>query len=153
MVLRPARHADANALAELFIEARRVAMPWLPDLHTEEETHGFVTSVVAGGGTWVAEVDGVPAGFLTLEDGRVDHLYVEPHRQRQGIGSVLLRHAQGLRPEGLELYVFQRNRVALAFYARHGFDIVETTDGAGNEEREPDARLRWGGDRPTPSPR
>jgi hypothetical protein len=29
------------------------------------------------------------------------------------------------------------------FYQRHGFVPVERTDGAGNEEREPDVRYQW----------
>jgi len=43
----------------------------------------------------------------------------------------------------LELWVFQRNERARAFYRRHGFVLVEETDGAGNEERTPDARYAW----------
>ena len=51
--------------------------------------------------------------------------------------------AQAVRPRGLDLWVFQRNTVAIAFYERHGFRIAELTDGSGNEEREPDARMVW----------
>ena len=72
----------------------------------------------------------------------VDHLYVHPDHHRQGLGSALLRHAQAARPR-LELWVFQRNADAIAFYEAHGFAIVESTDGAGNEEREPDHRMAW----------
>lgn len=43
------------------------------------------------------------------------------------------------------MWVFQRNEGARAFYAKHGFTEVERTDGAANEEREPDVLLAWPG--------
>jgi hypothetical protein len=39
--------------------------------------------------------------------------------------------------------VFQRNEDARRFYERQGCVLVELTDGAGNEEREPDALYAW----------
>jgi hypothetical protein len=37
----------------------------------------------------------------------------------------------------------QFNAAARRFYERHGFVEVMSTDGARNEEREPDVRLEW----------
>jgi len=54
-----------------------------------------------------------------------------------------VRHAQARRPAGLELWTFQVNDGARRFYERHGFRAVEVTDGAGNEERQPDVRYAW----------
>jgi GNAT superfamily N-acetyltransferase len=51
--------------------------------------------------------------------------------------------AKEQRPAGLELWTFQVNESARRFYERHGFTEVEHTDGAGNEEREPDVRYAW----------
>ena len=73
----------------------------------------------------------------------LEHLYVEPSAQGRGIGARLLAHAKARRPDGLELWVFQRNEGARRFYERAGFVLVFTTDGADNEEREPDARYAW----------
>jgi GNAT superfamily N-acetyltransferase len=73
----------------------------------------------------------------------VEHLYVRPEEQRAGIGSALIEEAKSRRPSGLRLWVFQRNDGARAFYARHGFAEMRLTDGADNEEREPDVLLEW----------
>ena len=43
----------------------------------------------------------------------------------------------------LQLWTFQRNAQARRFYEARGFVVVEQTDGAGNEEKEPDARYLW----------
>ena len=40
----------------------------------------------------------------------------------------------------VNLWTFQRNTGARRFYERNGFIAVELTDGASNEEREPDVR-------------
>jgi len=41
------------------------------------------------------------------------------------------------------LIQFQRNARARRFYEARGFRLIEETDGARNEEREPDARYLW----------
>ena len=76
--------------------------------------------------------------------GWIDQLYVAPHAQRRGLGSALLAVAKEREPR-LELWTFQCNRPARRFYEKHGFRLIEETDGARNDEREPDARYRWDG--------
>jgi len=44
---------------------------------------------------------------------------------------------------GLSLWTFQKNTAARASYERHGFEAVDETDGAANEEREPDLLYTW----------
>jgi predicted N-acetyltransferase YhbS len=68
---------------------------------------------------------------------------VSPGWTARGIGSQLVRLTQARRPAGLELWTFQVNDGARRFYERHGFRAVELTDGAGNEERQPDVRYVW----------
>ena len=43
----------------------------------------------------------------------------------------------------LTLWTFQRNLRARRFYEANGFVAVRETDGAGNEEKEPDVLYRW----------
>ena len=69
-------------------------------------------------------------------------LYVHPGAQGRGVGSALLDLAKTT-GDRLQLWTFQRNLAARRFYERHGFVLVEETDGARNEEREPDALYRW----------
>jgi GNAT superfamily N-acetyltransferase len=147
MEIELAGPADAHALAALFTASRRAAMPWLPPLHSAAEDRRFIAEQVIGASDEVLVVrrEGRPVGFLALVGPMVEHLYVEPGAQRAGIGSALLDTAKARRPEGLRLWVFQRNEGARAFYANHGFTEVERTDGAANEEREPDVLLAWPG--------
>jgi ribosomal protein S18 acetylase RimI-like enzyme len=141
---------DAPAICEVFLRAR-AEMTYLPRLHTDEETHSFFRDVVVRTAEiWVADDGGRVVGFVAVAPAFVDHLYVSPELQNLGVGSALLERAKARRPGGLELWVFQKNEAARRFYERHGFEVVERTDGTapgGNEEREPDVRYAW---RPSP---
>jgi GNAT superfamily N-acetyltransferase len=144
MEIDAATRADAAAVAATFGAARRAAMPWLPTLHSEAEDRRYFAERVFGEcEVIVVRQERSVVAFLALKDDMVEHLYVRPDAQRAGIGSALLEEAKRGRPNGLRLWVFQRNHAARAFYARHGFVEVSSTDGADNEEREPDVLLEW----------
>jgi GNAT superfamily N-acetyltransferase len=141
--IEAATAADGDAVAAVFKAARDAAMPWLPILHSEAEDRRFFAGVIAEAEVLVMRREGYPVAFLALKDDLIGHLYVRPDAQRAGIGSALVAVAKERRPEGLRLWTFQRNQRARAFYARHGFDEVEHTDGSSNEEKEPDVLLAW----------
>lgn len=142
--IRSAREDDAVAIAQAHIEARRVAMPWLPIIHTFEETVSFFRDfVIPNQIVLVAEAEEGVVGFIAIEGAYVEHLYVAPSHQGIGIGDALLNRAKELRPNGLMLWTFEGNHRARAFYEKRGFAAVEFTDGSRNEERTPDVRYHW----------
>jgi ribosomal protein S18 acetylase RimI-like enzyme len=144
VLIRPARRRDADAVAEVFI-ASFDTLTFLPKLYTNEETIDFVATVVMSEQeVLVAEEEGTIVGFLALGHGdTLEHLYVHPDFQGRGVGSALLERAKERLSGGFSLWVFQQNVQARRFYERHGLTLVERTDGAGNEERMPDARYEW----------
>jgi GNAT superfamily N-acetyltransferase len=142
MSLRPAQSADAPAVTRIFQGARAHSLPYLPVLHDDAEDHAYFAGVVERHEVTLSEEGGVPVAFLALDGDEVDHLYVQPAHHRHGLGARLLTHAQARR-DHLELWVFQRNSGAIAFYKALGFAIMQSTDGAGNEEHEPDHRMAW----------
>jgi len=79
--------------------------------------------------TFVADVDGQPAGYVALvgEEGRVriDQLFVSPEHEAEGVGRQLLEYAEGFAiSEGavaLEVVVAPDDARALAFYRGRGF--------------------------------
>ena len=147
--LRRADPADAVAVAEVWLRARRAAVPVVPSpVHPDDEVRRyFATVLVPTKETWLAEADGAAIAVLVLDDEEVDQLYVTPDWQRRGVGSRLVRLAQARRPEGLALWTFQANVAARRFYERHGFVAVAWTDGSANEEHAPDVRYVWDGQR------
>jgi GNAT superfamily N-acetyltransferase len=81
-------------------------------------------------------------GMIAFRDDWIEQLYVLPEAQGRGIGTELLDVAKRA-SACLQLWTFQRNARARCFYEARGFALVEETDGARNEENEPDARYRW----------
>lgn len=148
--LRRAAVEDAEAVTRVFLASRAAAMPYLPRVHSDEDTLAWITHVVLPDSTvWVAESgdDGTGAvellGFASLEGAELDHLYLRPDALRRGVGTRLLEQVKEASPEQLTLYTFQRNTGARAFYERHGFTAVAFDDGSRNEEKEPDVLYRW----------
>lgn len=142
--VRLARSEDAEAIADVHIESRRVAMPWLPLLHSREDAVAYFAShVLIHEEVWVARVNELVVGFIALDGNQVDHLYIAPAYQGRGIGDRLLGKGKELRPDGLKLWTFQRNARARRFYEARGFVASEFTDGSDNEEHEPDVRYIW----------
>jgi 2'-5' RNA ligase len=146
--IRRATQADAEEITGVFLASRDTAMTYLPRLYTDEQTRSWIEAAVLPGTiTWVAERGTPPAiiGFASLSgNGSVlDHLYLHPDAQRQGVGSALLAIVKEAAPGGLSLHVFQRNHAARRFYEHHGFQPGELSDGSRNEENEPDMTYHW----------
>ena len=143
-MLREARPEEADDLAELFLASRRDALPYLPELHSDEETHQWMRDVVlATCRVWVVTEEARLIGFLALARHQVEHLYVLPGSQGRGVGGSLLAVAKAANPGHLSLYTFQPNTHARAFYERKGFRAVAFGDGSGNEEAVPDVLYEW----------
>jgi putative acetyltransferase len=139
--IRQASPDDADVIGGIFVRARDV-MTYLPRIPERDRPKlgGWIT---ARHEVWMIEDGGRIVGFAGLSKGWLDHLYMDPGSQGAGFGSLLLEHAKSLQPEGLQLWVFQKNAGARRFYERHGFRLEKLTDGSGNMEREPDALYRW----------
>lgn len=143
--MRPARLEEGPQVATVWLAARRAAVPAIPaPVHADDDVRRWICEqVLPTQEVWVAEVDGLVAGLLVLAGGWVSHLYVDPAHQRKGLGSALLERAKVRSPDGLDLWTFETNVAAHHFYERHGFTLVESTEGHANMEHEPDRRYRW----------
>ena len=143
--LRSANEDDVDRLTGIFLRARAAAMPWLPAVHTDEETRQWMEHVVlTQDSVWiVVDETTLPVGFAATKAGWLDHLYVAPEAQRQGVGRRLLAVTKRHNSKGLQLHVFQRNHTARQFYERAGFQHIADHDGSSNEENEPDSTYRW----------
>lgn len=62
--------------------------------------------------------------FIAATSTHIDQLYVRVGSHRRGVGTALLEWAKNRSSGSLQLYTLARNRVARAFYERHGF-VVE----------------------------
>jgi GNAT superfamily N-acetyltransferase len=136
---------DAVVAARVHRAAFDERLPWLAGLHTPDEDVWFWRERMFRDcqvwGAWDGEALN---GVVAFRDGWIDQLYVLPDRQGRGAGRALLEIAlQG--QSRVRLWTFQKNAGARRFYERSGFAAIELTDGAHNEEREPDVLYEWRG--------
>lgn len=77
--------------------------------------------------TWVAELDGMAAGFTDLcDDGLIDMMFVAPEAGGQGVGGALLEMVEAAALEaGLARLWTEASLAAEGFFAHHGFTVVE----------------------------
>jgi len=96
--IREAAPCDAAAIAEIYLTARREAVPYLYRPHTDDEIRDYFARVVGDrpSAWWVARVDDQIVGFMLIDGEDIDHLYVRPGWQRRGIGLSLLDKAKAL---------------------------------------------------------
>jgi GNAT superfamily N-acetyltransferase len=139
--LREARASDIDAIADIFLRSRQVALPFLPIVHTPQEDRAHMQDMLARGQITLAVLDERAVGFLVDLKGWIAHLYLAPDVRRLGIGQALLVDAKS-KHQRLELWCFQQNWAARAFYEKNGFVCVKETDGD-NEEKLPDRLYRW----------
>ena len=138
--LRDAGSGDAAGMALVIGDWCR-EVPWLPKLHTRDEDLGFVRGLLLTHVVRVGFAGGL--GFLARRGGEVSALYLAPEARGKGLGKALLEEAKAL--GHLQLWAFQANHRARAFYQREGFAEVRLTDGADNDEKLPDVWMEWVG--------
>lgn len=148
LVLRPAVQEDRRELVALVQVTRRAAGEGMPPLRrSEAEIDAFLEGRIALGEVWVA-VERQLVGLAVLTRDWLHSLYVGPHHQGAGVGSMLLDLVKAQRPDGFGLWVFASNDSARGFYRRHGLVELEHTDGSAAEEGAPEVRMVWPGQEP-----
>jgi GNAT superfamily N-acetyltransferase len=156
--IRTAREEDLPVLREIF---RRASLSNPGDraaLLAHSEALEFDGAGLSDGGTRVAVSAGSVLGFATTTsaaDGlELVDLFVEPSRQRQGVGRRLVLDAVATaRARGLDAVNVTANPHALDFYASVGFlggETVPTEFGPGTRMRFPACSGRWSADADDP---
>ena len=120
-----ARREDAAALTAIAFAAKR---HWgYPDSWMQHWTTALTLSddYVAAHPTFVAVIDGSPAGFCAVQfradEAQLDHLWVLPAAMRRGIGSALFARAeQAARERGARRLTIVGDPHAEGFYLKMG---------------------------------
>src|SRR6185295_7444333 len=140
---RKLEFADMEDAARVHRAAFDHALPWLAGLHTPQEDRWFFEERLFKTCDLRGTFRGTEMiGMIAFREDWIDQLYVLPDAQGRGVGTELLQIAQDAFPR-LQLWTFQRNPRARRFYEARRFKLVRETDGADNEEKEPDALYLW----------
>ena len=124
LTLRPYVPADEDAAIELW---RRTWARHYPHIDFNARVawwrERWRQELIPAAHVVVAEQDGVPVGFVTVDRNTkyLDQIVVAPEHWGGGIARALLDEAKRLSPSGLELLVNKDNARAIRFYEKHGF--------------------------------
>jgi GNAT superfamily N-acetyltransferase len=139
-MLRRLELKDMDAAARVLRTSFDQALPSLAGLHTPKEDQWFFRKrVFKMCEVWGAFDNALMIGMVAFRKDWIDQLYVLPEAQGRGVGTELLQVAQSSF-DRLHLWTSQPAR---RFYEARDFALVRETDGAGNEEKEPDALYLW----------
>jgi putative acetyltransferase len=124
MTIRRSLPTDREALVDIWLQAVRATHTFL----SEEDIQFYLRKVRAEafsrGEVWVLCLDsGAPTGFIGLDGGKVESLFLAPEVHRSGGGRRLIDHARSQKGE-LTVDVNEQNRAARDFYEACGF-VVE----------------------------
>ncbi|MBW4572682.1 MAG: GNAT family N-acetyltransferase [Tolypothrix carrinoi HA7290-LM1] len=103
----------------------------------------FCDDLAVRGNVWVAEVENSIVGFVVvIKDEQCLHqLFVDSMYQNRGVGSVLLKKAKEICPQGLTLQTLQQNTKACVFYEKHGFKAGKLSTNKINGQ--PNVEYNW----------
>ena len=125
--LEPVRHQDFESLLALRIRALRPSLERLGRFDPDRARERFLASFMPPNMWHISTPQGQRLGLVTLRPTPdallLDHLYIEPAHQGQGVGQWAMHWVKAqadARQLPLQLEVLQRSD-AMRFYTRHGF--------------------------------
>lgn len=147
LTIRQARTDDLAKLVDMYMAAQR----WLAEIgsdqwsnNSEEKTRSRLGESIERGSCWIAEIERVPVGMITVDDNAdpefwksqddpdsalyVHRMVVDRLAVGKGIGGSLLDWAEDLAAslgrKWLRLDAWRTNAPLHAYYRRQGFDQV-----------------------------
>jgi ribosomal protein S18 acetylase RimI-like enzyme len=131
--LTQATYTQADQLADLRVQAMRPSLEAVGRFEPDT-ARARVTGTYSAEETMCVEVDGKLAGFITLrmkpDHYYLDHLYIAPAFQNQGLGAELIKRMQASAKQAnlpilcIALIESASNR----FYKRHGFEFTQSQE-------------------------
>ena len=129
--IRLATDLDRESISRIYNDVRRKQFPWInPDSIEPDDlardSEGEEIHVAVKGDTVL--------GFLSvwIPESFIHHLYLAPEFQHRGIGAKLLRFASETYPLPLRLKCVKQNQMALKFYLKNGWRVVQEGISDGN---------------------
>jgi GNAT superfamily N-acetyltransferase len=121
---RPVISEIINAAAEAYrgvIPADRWHDPYMSLVELDSE-------ISAGVAFWAYDSEGDVIGVMGIQPVRdvdlIRHAYVRPGNQRRGIGAALISHIRSMSSRPMLVGTWAQATWAIAFYQRHGFELV-----------------------------
>jgi len=131
MLIRKSMMDDFEVILAIVNDAAQAYRGVIPDDRWREPympAEELRSEIADGVIFWVVENEGDMVGVMGLQDkgdvALVRHAYVKTIHQKQGIGTNLLRHVEGLTKKPILIGTWAAASWAIDFYLRNGFTVV-----------------------------
>ena len=123
-MIREYTASDLSSTSGVWLRSGQAEYSYLPDfqkLNKKTASDVFSRIIQDECNVWVYEIKDDVVGFMAMDGNYIDRLYVDPKKQKNGIGSAFFDYAKKLYPEGLVFKTHQQNKRACLFYEARGF--------------------------------
>ena len=120
-MIRKLQKTDINRVADIWLKTNLKAHYFIPEQYWTNN-YEVVKEMLPQAEVYVYEDDKIIQGFIGINDGYIEGIFVSDEMQSCGIGKLLLEYIKNKKAR-LRLNVYQKNTRALSFYQREGFDI------------------------------
>ncbi|WP_434779187.1 GNAT family N-acetyltransferase [Neisseria sp. Ec49-e6-T10] len=131
--IEPYQLKDHDALVDIWLRAVKQTHHFL-----DESDISFFHKIVSEQAlsscpVWqIKDQQEIPVGFIGIDQQKIEMLFVEPDKHGHGIGSLLMDFAIK-EHQVTAVDVNEQNVLAMAFYQKHGFEVIGRSpfDGTG----------------------
>ena len=131
--VRPCRKDERSVISEIINAAAEVYRGVIPADRWHDPYMSLLeldSEISAGVAFWAYDYEGEVIGVMGIQPVRdvdlIRHAYVRPGNQRRGIGATLINHIRSMSSRQMLVGTWAAATWAIAFYQRHGFELVST---------------------------
>lgn len=133
-MIRKLETKDLPIVADLWLNTNITAHAFVPKQYWIEN-YDHVKHLLSQSEVYVFEQNHEILAFLGLVDDYIAGIFVKEGVQSKGIGNQLIAYAKHNKQK-LRLNVYQKNKKAIQFYLKEGFQIQEETIDSATQENE-----------------
>ncbi len=133
-MIRKQKPSDLNRILDIWLNVNIEAHSFI-DKNYWISNFDIVKDLIPDSDIYVYEKDEDILGFIGINNGKIEGIFVDSKFQSQGIGHNLITKAKSLY-KSLCLNVYELNKNAINFYIREGFIIKEHSFDTDNNAKE-----------------
>ncbi len=133
-MVRRMRVEDVDKVVKIWLEGNINAHSFIPEVYWKKN-YEEVKEQLAQVEVYTYEDDRGILGFVGINCGYIEGIFVKEEMRSQGIGKALVDFCKEKNLE-MSLYVYCKNRKAVAFYEREGFSIEKERTDRNTGEKE-----------------
>ena len=122
-IIRKFYEPDLKRVMRIWYDGNLEAHDFIPTDYWDRN-FGYVSRVIPRTEVYVYEIDGQVVGFVGVDEGYINGIFVEKDYRGQGIGTRLLAYVSDIY-DVIELHVFENNMGAVRFYENRKFMKID----------------------------